>query len=67
MPGVDTVKLACPNCGDIYTPPSSKYAGLDGGFFLLQQAVSLPVLNFDDLARAEVCESGPLKLDKENC
>lgn len=30
MPGVDTVKLFCPNCGDIYAPPSSKYSGLDG-------------------------------------
>ena len=34
MPGVDTVKLACPNCGDIYVPPSSKYAGLDGASLL---------------------------------
>ncbi|GFZ52141.1 Casein kinase II subunit beta-2 [Saitozyma sp. JCM 24511] len=33
MPGVDTVKLFCPNCGDIYAPPSSKYSGLDGAFF----------------------------------
>lgn len=30
MPGVDTVKLYCPNCGDIYSPPSSKYASVDG-------------------------------------
>ncbi|WVQ79564.1 hypothetical protein IAT38_001663 [Cryptococcus sp. DSM 104549] len=33
MPGVDTVKLYCPNCGDMYTPPSSKYASVDGAFF----------------------------------
>ncbi|KAK8854487.1 hypothetical protein IAR55_003225 [Kwoniella newhampshirensis] len=33
MPGIDTVKLYCPNCGDIYTPPSSKYSGVDGAFF----------------------------------
>ncbi|WWC71225.1 uncharacterized protein I206_105178 [Kwoniella pini CBS 10737] len=33
MPGIDTVKLYCPNCGDIYTPPSSKYASVDGAFF----------------------------------
>ncbi|WRT68750.1 uncharacterized protein IL334_005730 [Kwoniella shivajii] len=33
MPGIDTVKLYCPNCGDIYTPPSSKYGGVDGAFF----------------------------------
>ena len=30
MPGIDTVKLYCPNCGDIYSPPSSKYANVDG-------------------------------------
>lgn len=34
MPGVDTVKLYCPNCGDIYAPPSSKYASVDGMFRL---------------------------------
>ncbi|OWZ77281.1 casein kinase II subunit beta [Cryptococcus neoformans Bt85] len=33
MPGIDTVKLYCPNCGDIYTPPSSKYQNVDGAFF----------------------------------
>lgn len=33
MPGIDTVKLYCPNCGDIYTPPSSKYSQVDGAFF----------------------------------
>ncbi|KAK4690068.1 casein kinase II subunit beta, partial [Tremellales sp. Uapishka_1] len=33
MPGLDTVKLFCPNCGDIYSPPSSKYTGVDGAFF----------------------------------
>lgn len=30
IPGLDTVKLYCPNCGDIYSPPSSKYASVDG-------------------------------------
>ncbi|WVQ74136.1 hypothetical protein IAR50_003728 [Cryptococcus sp. DSM 104548] len=33
MPGIDTVKLYCPNCGDMYTPPSSKYQNVDGAFF----------------------------------
>lgn len=33
VPGVDTVKLFCPNCGDIYGPPSSKYQAVDGAFF----------------------------------
>ncbi|KIY49268.1 hypothetical protein FISHEDRAFT_41704, partial [Fistulina hepatica ATCC 64428] len=33
LPGVDTVKLFCPNCNDIYTPPSSRYQGVDGAYF----------------------------------
>jgi len=33
MPGLDTVKLYCPNCHDIYTPPSSRFQGVDGAFF----------------------------------
>lgn len=30
MPGIETVKLFCPNCNDIYTPPSSRFQGIDG-------------------------------------
>jgi casein kinase II subunit beta len=30
VPGVDTVKLFCPNCCDIYSPPSSRFQGVDG-------------------------------------
>ncbi|KAF8867979.1 casein kinase II, regulatory subunit, partial [Mucidula mucida] len=33
VPGYDTVKLYCPNCNDIYAPPSSRYQGVDGAFF----------------------------------
>lgn len=33
MPGVDTVKLFCPSCLDLYTPPSSRFTGVDGSFF----------------------------------
>ncbi|KAF8655242.1 hypothetical protein AX16_003146 [Volvariella volvacea WC 439] len=33
MPGLDTVKLYCPNCNDVYVPPSSRYQGVDGAFF----------------------------------
>ncbi|KAI0940020.1 hypothetical protein AcV5_001239 [Taiwanofungus camphoratus] len=33
LPGLDTVKLFCPNCLDIYTPPSSRFQGVDGAFF----------------------------------
>ncbi|KAK9704238.1 casein kinase 2 regulatory subunit, variant 3 [Basidiobolus ranarum] len=31
--GTETVKLYCLNCMDIYSPPSSKFQHLDGGFF----------------------------------
>ncbi|EIW82133.1 hypothetical protein CONPUDRAFT_81679 [Coniophora puteana RWD-64-598 SS2] len=33
LPGLETVKLFCPNCNDIYTPPSSRFQGVDGAFF----------------------------------
>lgn len=29
-PGLETVKLFCPNCLDLYTPPSSRYHNIDG-------------------------------------
>ena len=32
MPGLDTVKLFCPNCNDIYGPPSSRFLSIDGQF-----------------------------------
>ena len=33
LPGLDTVKLFCPNCIDNYSPPSSRFHGVDGAFF----------------------------------
>jgi casein kinase II subunit beta len=27
---IDTVKLFCPSCLDIYTPPQSRFSGVDG-------------------------------------
>lgn len=30
IPGTDTVKLFCPNCNDIFVPPSSRFQGVDG-------------------------------------
>lgn len=33
LPGVDGVKLFCPTCLDTYTPPSSRFNGVDGAFF----------------------------------
>jgi casein kinase II subunit beta len=32
IPGTDTVKLFCPNCNDIFVPPSSRFQGVDGQF-----------------------------------
>ncbi|KAL1965132.1 hypothetical protein VTN77DRAFT_6045 [Rasamsonia byssochlamydoides] len=32
-PGQDTVKLFCPSCYDIYTPPNSRFQSVDGAFF----------------------------------
>ncbi|KAL1952761.1 hypothetical protein VTO42DRAFT_4284 [Malbranchea cinnamomea] len=32
-PGLDTVKLYCPSCQDIYTPPNSRFHSVDGAFF----------------------------------
>ena len=34
-PGIDTVKLFCPNCQDIYGPMSTKYQGVDGELSLI--------------------------------
>ncbi|GAA5960595.1 hypothetical protein JCM3765_005870 [Sporobolomyces pararoseus] len=33
LPGVDTVKLFCSSCLDMYVPPSSRFQGVDGAFF----------------------------------
>jgi casein kinase II subunit beta len=32
-PGQETVKLFCPSCNDIYTPPNSRFQSVDGAFF----------------------------------
>jgi len=40
IPGLDTIKLYCPNCGDIYSPPSSKYASVDGEFSRLSRCAA---------------------------
>ncbi|OLL26703.1 Casein kinase II subunit beta-1 [Neolecta irregularis DAH-3] len=33
LPRLDTVKLYCPNCFDIYIPPNSRFQRIDGAFF----------------------------------
>ena len=32
-PGVDTVRMYCASCRDLYQPPSSRFNNLDGAFF----------------------------------
>ncbi|WEW55557.1 casein kinase 2 regulatory subunit [Emydomyces testavorans] len=32
-PGLDTVKLYCPSCQDLYTPANSRFQAVDGAFF----------------------------------
>ncbi|KAJ5610183.1 hypothetical protein N7510_006902 [Penicillium lagena] len=32
-PGQETVKLFCPGCQDLYTPPNSRFHSVDGAFF----------------------------------
>jgi casein kinase II subunit beta len=32
-PGHETVKLFCPSCFDVYTPPNSRFQTVDGAFF----------------------------------
>lgn len=32
-PGHETVKLFCPSCMDVYTPPNSRFQTVDGAFF----------------------------------
>ncbi len=32
-PGVKGLKLYCPHCEDVYTPPSRRYAGVDGAYY----------------------------------
>jgi casein kinase II subunit beta len=33
IPGQATVKLFCPSCFDVYTPPNSRFQSVDGAFF----------------------------------
>lgn len=33
IPGVEGIKLFCPNCEDVYNPKSSRHASIDGAYF----------------------------------
>lgn len=50
-PGHETVKLFCPSCFDVYTPPNSRFQTVDGAFFGTTFP-SLFLMTFTDL---EVC------------
>ena len=43
LPGVDTVKLFCPSCLDMYVPPSSRFQGVDGAFLVFSLFLFFPV------------------------
>ncbi|KIJ56895.1 hypothetical protein M422DRAFT_198207 [Sphaerobolus stellatus SS14] len=65
LPGLDTVKLYCPNCHDIYTPPSSRYQGVDGAFF----GTTFPHLFFQsyrELAPANFCPAHSSSSESHN-
>ncbi|KAF3935799.1 hypothetical protein ABW19_dt0203642 [Dactylella cylindrospora] len=47
-PNMDTVKLFCPCCLDIYTPPNSRFQQVDGAFFGTSFA-SLFLMTFTDI------------------
>lgn len=33
QPGIETVRLYCPSCSDVYFPSSSRYLNIDGAYF----------------------------------
>ncbi len=33
VPGIDSVKLYCPSCEDLYNPKSSRHSSIDGAYF----------------------------------
>jgi len=62
-PGVDTVKLFCPSCLDVYTPPNSRFQSVDGAFF----GTTFGCLFFMTFPEFEVSAKGdPLNLSTTN-
>ncbi|EZF73172.1 hypothetical protein H105_04861 [Trichophyton soudanense CBS 452.61] len=57
IPGRDTVKLYCPSCQDIYTPPNSRFQSVDGAFFGTTFGC-LFFMTFPELDVAAKAESG---------
>ena len=50
-PGQETVKLFCPSCLDIYTPPNSRFQSVDGAFF----GTTFGCLFFMTFPELEIC------------
>lgn len=62
-PGVDTVKLFCPSCLDVYTPPNSRFQSVDGAFF----GTTFGCLFFMTFPEFEISTKGdPLNLASTN-
>jgi len=49
-PGIDTIRMYCANCRDLYQPPSSRFNNLDGAFFGTTFA-HLFIQQFPDVAK----------------
>ncbi|KAM0751446.1 hypothetical protein T439DRAFT_325579 [Meredithblackwellia eburnea MCA 4105] len=62
LPGVDTVKLYCPSCVDMYVPPSSRFLGVDGAFF----GTTFPHLLFQTYPTALPFQPQPQPTEKES-
>lgn len=59
--GVETVKLYCPSCVDIYVPPNSRFLGVDGAFF----GTTFPTLFFLTFPDIEVSNHPPVGPSRE--
>lgn len=63
MPDTDTVKLFCPSCLDVYTPPNSRFQSVDGAFFGTTFGclflMTFPELQVAGLSRHQASESPP--------
>lgn len=60
-PGVETVKLYCPSCVDIYVPPNSRFLTVDGAFF----GTTFPTLFFLTFPDIEVSNHPPVGPNRE--
>ena len=55
-PGIETVKLYCPSCMDMYVPPNSRFQAVDGAFF----GTTFPSLFFLTFPEIEVSSHIPI-------